>query len=248
VAGEAQRRAAAGDAVWARLDWSRVALAGFELGAYTTMAVAGEHVRDVAAAPAGLSLRAAIALSPHASVAAGSLSTRYRDIAVPVLSVTSDADVDPLGLVEGIALRQAPFEYMPGPDKFLFSLQGLPHAGLGGRTGAGEHVPAGPAVEPGVGGRSPTTSGGSNQPPRGGGRRSGSGPPDTGAAAALGSGRDGNARSGLSPTALAMRLIAIEDVTTAFLDAYVKDDAMAREWLAADASRWLGPAASLRRK
>jgi hypothetical protein len=40
----------------------------------------------------------------------------------------------------------------------------------------------------------------------------------------------------------------VQDVSTAFLDAYLREDAMAREWLRVDAPRWLGTAAELRRK
>lgn len=47
VLAEAQRRSAAGDGVWQRLDWQRVAVAGFDLGAYTAMIMAGEHVPGV---------------------------------------------------------------------------------------------------------------------------------------------------------------------------------------------------------
>ncbi len=45
-----------------------------------------------------------------------------------------------------------------------------------------------------------------------------------------------------------MCLIAVQDISTAFLDAYLKDDPLAREWLASDAKRWLGAAGELRRK
>ena len=43
-------------------------------------------------------------------------------------------------------------------------------------------------------------------------------------------------------------IAAVRGVTTAFLDATVKDDAAAREWLAKEAARWLGRAASLQSK
>jgi len=42
-----------------------------------------------------LDVRVAIAFSPYASLAAGSLETRYAGIHAPVLSVTSDVDSDP---------------------------------------------------------------------------------------------------------------------------------------------------------
>lgn len=59
---------------------------------------------------------------------------------------------------------------------------------------------------------------------------------------------DGGARSALSATQRQMRLTALQDVTTALLDAYVKADPMARDWLASDAARWLGSNGSLQRK
>jgi hypothetical protein len=43
-----------------------------------------------------------------------------------------------------------------------------------------------------------------------------------------------------------MGLIAAQDVSTAFLDAQLKDDPLAREWLRVDAARWLGTTAALR--
>ena len=243
VVGEAKRRANAGEAAWRRVDWDRMALAGFDLGAYTAMAIAGEHVRDADAAASRLKLRAAITLSPYATTSAGSLDTRYRDIQGPVLSVTSNADADPLGLVEGTLLRRAPFEHMTGADKFLLSLDGLPHAGLSGTAGG-----AGQASDDGAAKPAASTAA---KPDSGQRRRSGKHQASSEADSSS-RGRaapaNGMARSGLSATALQMRLIATQDVTTAFLDAYVKDDAQAREWLAADASRWLGAAGTLRRK
>jgi hypothetical protein len=37
-------------------------------------------------------------------------------------------------------------------------------------------------------------------------------------------------------------------VTTAFLDAYVKDDSIGREWLDKDARRWLGERGKIEKK
>jgi len=45
-----------------------------------------------------------------------------------------------------------------------------------------------------------------------------------------------------------MRMIAAQDISTAFLDAFVKDDPTARDWLAARAPRWLGDNGGLRQK
>jgi predicted dienelactone hydrolase len=245
VVAEGQRRSTAGESPWQHLDWSKVAVAGFDLGAYTAMTIAGEHVRDAEDAPGRVRIRAAIALSPYASVAAGSIETRYRDIHAPVMSVTSDVDGDALGLVEGAYLRDAPFTHMEGPDKYLLSLRGLPHAALSGGTDAKSLKTDADATnhsqdtatkesgdDPGQHRRS-SRRGASGD----GGRR----PDRSGSSEGLGDAK-------LSPSALQVRMIAVQDVSTAFLDAYLKDDPQAREWLAADAKRWLGAAGELRQK
>jgi dienelactone hydrolase len=255
ILAEARRRAAAGDAAWQGLDWSRVAVAGFDLGAYTAMALAGEQVRGAEGTAGRVAVRATIALSPYANVAEGGIETRYLGIRGPVLSVTSDSDGDPLGLVAGAAQRQAPFEHMPGPDGYLLSLQGLTHAGLGGGTamdGRGSAADDGAAASgdgdargrgPGGGG-----GGGSNGRRRGG---------NTGGAGSAEGGGDAAARErpfgngvvgGLSATAVQLRIVAARDVSIAFLDAYLKGDALARDWLNGAATGWLGATAELRRK
>jgi predicted dienelactone hydrolase len=238
VVAEAQRRSTADAAPWQLLDWNNVAIAGFDLGAYTAMTVAGEHVRDAEDAPGRVRVRAAIALSPYATIAAGSLDTRYRDIHVPVMSVTGDADLDVLGLVEGADLRDAPFTHMPGPQAYLLSLHGLPHPALSGTDANGLMASADSTnrSQDSVG----TASGDEGSPQRRGSKRVGTG-----------DGRrrqDRFAAAGLSPTALQMRVVAVQGVSTAFLDAHLKDDPRAREWLVSDARRWLGTMGDLRRK
>jgi len=246
VIGEAQRRAAAGEAAWRRIDWGKVAVAGFDLGAYTAMTVAGEHVREAGDAAGRVTIRAAIALSPYASHAAGSFDTRYVDIHGPVLSVTSDVDGDALGLVEGVELRGAPFSHMKGPDKYLLSLHGLPHSRLSGTASAtGARAEAADArPSKGSAGKAGGTDSGQR---RRGGKRQDPGQSD-GSNRGQPGGGNGSTDADLSPTALQLRTVAAQDITTAFLDAYLKDDSHARAWLGADASRWLGTAGELRRK
>ena len=265
---EAQRRAAGGEAGWQHIDWTRVAVAGFDLGAYTAMVLAGEQLRGVepgALRPATFpAIRAAVALSPYANVAEGGMDTRYRDIHAPVLSVTSDADGDPLGLVAGAMQRSAPFEHMSGPGQYLLSLQGLAHARLSGSAAtAGGSADAaataarragaegGGADDRATRGRAGNGSGnGSGGRRRGGGRGPGAegggtmGRTRDQAAAAT----DASGAGGASPQAAQRALIAAQDVSTAFLDAYLRGDALAREWLDGDAARWMGTAGELRRK
>jgi dienelactone hydrolase len=244
---EGRRRTGAGQAHWQQLDWNKMAVAGFDLGAYTVMAAAGEQVRDTDDLASRLQIRAAIALSPYASIAEGASDDRYRNIRAPVMSITSDLDIDPLGLVEGAYVRGAPFSHMLGPDKYLLSLRGLPHAGLSGNAAAEIRSSAHAS-------KRPQGSGGDDAgQTRRSSRRGGGG--GTGTGNDVGSGRDRSAAAGdgagngnLTTSELQMRVIAAQQVSTAFLDAYVKDDPLAREWLAADAGRWLGAAGQLRRK
>lgn len=49
------------------------------------------------------------------------------------------------------------------------------------------------------------------------------------------------ARQGLSPTSAAMQQAAQASVSVAFLDAYVRQDPSARQWLQAQAGHWLAP-------
>jgi hypothetical protein len=190
-----------------------------------------------------LQIRATIALSPYASAADGTGDDPYRDIHAPVLSITSDMDTDPLGLVEGARFRRTPFNRTEGPEKYLLSLRGLPHGGLGGNAAS---MPKPSDIAP----RRPQGSGQDSGQTRRNSRRGAAGP-----ANGLDSDRDrpvgsDGARNGvdLSATGIQMRIIATQKISTAFLDAYVKNDARARAWLAADASGWLDTAGQLQRK
>jgi len=262
VLAEAQRRGAAGEADWQGLAWQRLAVAGFDLGAYTAMVLAGEQVRGTEGSAGRLPVRAVIALSPYANVSEGGLNTRYQAIQGPVLSITSDNDGDPLGLVAGAAQRLAPFEHTAGPDKYLLSLQGLAHARLSGSTpdGAVAERPAGGRNKAAVDaeGSSPGSDDGAQRgrsrgsSPDSGARRRG-GSSTMGAGAESASGRGGASTSpaasgGLTATAVQLRLLAAVGVSTAFLDAYLRDDPLARDWLQTHTARWLGPAGELRQK
>ena len=256
VHGELQRRVSGGDPLLQQLDLTRVALAGYDIGAWTAMVAAGERLPGNAAPQRPLPLRAVIALSPHAVVADGGFETRWQDIQLPVLSVTGDADTDLLGLVPGALVREAPFAQMPAADKRLLSLPGLPHAAFGGgaveallqaagRESAGT-APGGDDArgQRGRGGGGGGGGGGSGDARGGAGSHRGERGPSGNEAGRQPRGSFSSAAS--NPTTLQMRLQAIQDVSTAFLDATLKDDALAREWLARDAPRWLAGQGTLR--
>lgn len=107
------RRAKAGESFYARIDTDRIAVAGFDLGAQTALALAGEKHPGMTDMPAMPGLRAVIALSPQAILARGGFAERFGDIRLPTLTITGTEDVDPFGIVDSPYTRQAPFNYMP---------------------------------------------------------------------------------------------------------------------------------------
>jgi hypothetical protein len=239
---EVKRRAAGAQAPWSAIDASRVAVAGFDLGAQTAAVMAGESAPEGVPAQGQFKPRAAILLSPYADIAAGGLERRYAAMSLPVLSITGSEDRDSFGAVDSPTLHRAPWQYMPPGDKYLLVLEGGTHALLAGSVPGERKQPAGdPSAKPGGAiwpGASPLwdADGGSG----GGGRHRGKRPDKTGAE---GDGGDGYARG------LDMQLVGyVQGLSTAFLDATVKGDPVAREWLERDATRWLDDVGTFRIK
>lgn len=255
---EIARRAQGGDSAYGRIDTSRVAVAGFDLGAQTALAVAGEKHPGMADLPAMPGLRAAIALSPHAILARGGFVERFGAIHLPTLTVTGTEDGDPYGLVDSPHTRQAPFNYMPPGDKYLLVMEDGTHQLLSGASRPvalpGEDANGAPQDFPPGGGR--------RGPPGGMGRSNfGGGPGGMGGPGGRGGpgGEDGPGGMGRPPPdhaafqrfaakALLRQIVIIERISVAFLDATVKDDPVATEWLARDAARWSDPLARLEMK
>lgn len=249
VIAEVRRRAAAGEAPYDRIDTSRLALAGYDLGAYTSLVAAGENLRGLAdPRPPLPAFQAVIAISPYADFGGLPFPSRYDGVHVPVLSVTSEEDGDALGLVTSPYLRRAPFEHMPPGDKLLLTLSGLPHQGLGGN---GTVAPPNAEHRDGRNGEGHETSGrrggegggGGGQGRQRGGRHGGGMPAGGGDG-----GRMPPQGGGISLTRQALEASAVQGVSTAFLDAYLRQDATAQEWLRKDAPRWLGDKGRLERR
>lgn len=241
---ELQRGHASDESLLRRLDLSRVAIAGFDIGAYTSMLVAGETPKGNAErVRQPVSVAAIIALSPYADFSGSSFSTRYRSIAVPVLSVSGDADTDAASIVPSPFVRKAPFEYMPSHDAYLLWLANATHAVFSGSVLSGAGEPA----EKGAGfssdSQGPRKDGSRSEARRSGKGRSGI--PGRGEGNMGNGGRGGTAAS---PTDRAMSVSLAQGVTTAFLDAYLKHDPFALEWLKKDARRWIGDRGELKRK
>jgi dienelactone hydrolase len=239
------RRARSADGVFERIDATKWAVAGFDLGAQTAMALAGEKDAAIALPRPPDSLRAVVAISPLAFLAKGGFAERFGDIRSPVLSITATEDEDPSGLVESPYSRQAPFKYMPQGGKYLLVLEDATHQVLAGSSNGDPRLPE--AVSPdetsglpgGPSGPYPRFGGGMGGPmgsPGGmGGMPGRDGPPP-----GMGDKRGMDKRAA---RALQRQLLIVQRISVAFLDATVKGDSVAREWLERDAERWSDPLA-----
>lgn len=150
---EAHRRAAAGDALWQRVDFSRLGLAGFELGAQTALALPG--------------VKARLAIAPLAAAAVGQ---------EPLLVIASRRDNDPL---TGEPLAPRAREVIEAAaDASLLMFEEASHAALSGSPSAQEEQQMQPERGSRGGGKGDKGGGG-----RGGGkgqRGGGGGSPSTG--------------------------------------------------------------------
>jgi len=226
-----------GDTNLQRMDLSRLAIAGFDIGASAAMIIAGEDIPNISNEGLSRQTGAVIALSPYADFSGSSFDVRYRNISMPVLSVTSDADSNTNDSIPA-ALHQAPFQYMPPGNKYLLLLSGASHSTIGNED------PLKPAAANGDD-KHPQTGheGGSEDSDRAHGTRHGS-------KSGNGDNPTGYSRRAAaeSPTQRALMEVAIEQVSTAFLNAYIKNDQFSKDWLTKDAQPWLHEMGQLKAK
>lgn len=233
---EIARRAAAGSGRHARIDTARIAIAGFDLGAQTALALAGETHPGLPELPEFPGLRAAIALSPLALPSGDGGVERFATIDLPNLTITATGDEDPYGLVDSPDTRQAPFKLMQPGDKYLLVLADGSHQLLSGSMAA--RPPRGDAQ----GGRGR----------RGGGSEAQGGRPSPEGMGGPGGGRGGppgdDAGQRVDAKGAQRRVAIVEHVSRAFLDATLRSDPVAREWLTRNAPGWSDPLARLETK
>jgi dienelactone hydrolase len=227
----ARSRAVSGDALLRHADFDRIALAGFDLGSQTVLAMAAR-----ASAPSGAvesSVRAAIALSPYVL---SQSTAEWSEIRVPVLSITGTIDTDPYGRLASPAQRRSPFRAMPPGDKYLLLLTEGTHDTLSGTMPA----PAGAESTSPSRRRAASASMGGGDAAR------------SRASAADTSGRDKGPPAETSENrALAVASVSrstlqtqmhhmalVRATTLAFLDMTLKGESAARTWLAHDAARY----------
>jgi len=223
VLAEVRRRGLAGEAGFNAVDVQRTVVAGYDLGAQTAAALAGE--RD-AGQPRLTEWRplGAIVLSPY--VAAGADPARFAQVDTPVLSVTGPMDEDPFSWVASAQQRFAFFAGLGSQGGYQLRLQDASHKDLSG------------TVAHAGGGSKPGESKGE--------RRHGGGPEGGGPG-----GPGGEGRGGAKPVDLGVdrrQAASVAAISTAWLDATVKHTPTAQHWLDQQAGQWLGPVGRLEHK
>ncbi|MGA4636545.1 alpha/beta hydrolase family protein [Pseudomonas solani] len=236
---EAAKRGRAGDPALAGVDWDNWMVAGFDLGAQTAAALAGERGNGEARLSV-LRPKAAILLSPY--VESSYDTDRFTHIDVPVLSISGPRDEDPFSWIPSPQQRQVLWRGLQVNDSYLLTLIEADHALLGGELprpmGGPEHGGERGVSDAGMGRPLGFDEGG------GEGRRGGPGEGPGGRHGGRKPGTGGGMHERFDPRQAAY----VQAVTLAFLDARLRHAAAASQWLDQDATSWLGHGAWLEKK
>ena len=236
-----QQRTKAGQGLFAAADLSRMVIAGYDIGAQTTAAMIGEKFDTDLPQTSDFKPLAAILLSPSVDMALGDVTTRYKNISIPLLVVTGTEDDDPYAITTPY-VRTAIWEYAPSGNKYLLLLKKGGHQLLSGsnlshrqepspsqedneKTGHGDDMPRFANSYRGGGGRSRGSAGGS---PGGMGRS-----------------RHGGRHDDEQDF---KHIAAVFSVSTAFLDSVSKSDKAAQLWMTEEANQWLRKSVHLKIK
>ncbi|SPE26549.1 exported hypothetical protein [Burkholderiales bacterium] len=236
--GQIRQRSLRGELGLERLDWSGLALAGADLGAFTVQTIASSPEGKLAAISWPLQPLAYIAISPYAvrnGASAGPANA-------PVLMISARDDVDAYGVIKDPSLRRLAFDRLGDGDNYYFELGSATHRWLGGTIGpaaSGEPAPR-HAPAPFNEGDRKNKRGGTAAPrdamaPGGDDEETS---PDKSASNAALRAELVKARS-RALTHEALSEVSFAAVSVAFLDAYLRRQAAARAWLAAAAPKWL---------
>jgi len=224
------------------LDWSHLALAGADLGAYCVQAIATSPAQRRASISWPIAPRAYLAISPYAVRGSGSASAAVPPDA-PVLMISAREDVDAYGVVSDPSVRHLAFDRLGKGDNFYLELDNASHRWLSGAT-----VPA-PLGEPPA--RRPAGAAGADGER---GRKRGAGGPqhdnmapgddeddplqEKGARAdAVRAELEKSRKRDL--THIALSEVSFAAVSIAFFDGYVRAQSPARAWLGESAGHWL---------
>ncbi|HYA75400.1 MAG TPA: hypothetical protein VED83_00715 [Burkholderiaceae bacterium] len=244
-----RERSRRGEPALEAIDWSEVALAGADLGAYTVQTIATAPPERLAQISWPVAPRAYLAISPFAARTVPNPEGATRAQA-PVLVISSRDDVDADGIITDTSLRRLAYDRLGETDKYYLELADATHRWLGGAvlppTGAepATHRPAAPP-----GGAQRKGKHGTDSAARD------SMAPEAEEDDVLGDQNPHNANAAaemLKARSRAMTQEALGEtsfvaVSTAFLDAYVRGQNGARAWLEGPAGKWLQNGDRLRR-
>jgi hypothetical protein len=236
-------RANTGSVLFKMADLSRVIIAGYDIGAQTAEEMIGEKF-DIALPEAqNFKPMAAILLSPSVDMAQGNLTSRYKNISIPLLGVTGTEDDDPYGISSPF-VRTAIWEYSPPGNKYLLQLNKGSHQLLAGSNLA-HRQEASSDLE------SSEKTGSDNSIQRfdignsyrGGGRKGGGSP------GGYSGGMGRSAHGGRQHYEQDFKHIAaVFSISTAFLDTVCKTDKFAQAWISDKANLWLKKSGELKIK
>ncbi len=244
---EVHARSQRGETGLEALDWTRVVLAGADLGAYT---VETTLQADAALQAPGWTLTplAYIVINPYARRSGDAGAAPARPAHAPVLMISARDDVDAYGLVTDATQRRQAFDRLGPGEAWYLELGAVSHRWLAGEmlstAGAeGPHRPPGPVRADGDGPER-RRKGPLAVPGAAGARDSMApegededGPVDKKAmqAARL----EMAAARSRALTHAGLSVASFEAVSLAFLDATVRQQPAARAWLGESAGKWL---------
>ena len=223
------QRAGVPGSVYSKIDFNRVAVAGYDLGAQTTAALSGEKTRTVLSPLRGVTICAALLFSPHVNLASGNLTGRFKSVDVPFMAVTGTEDSDPFGM-SSPSLRREIWKQAPAPNQYLLVMEGASHALMSGNSLDAMLRESDSDMEGqgrGLFGFRTTRL------------------PLIDAQGSM-EGGAGKAFRKPTPESMARQLIAIQEITTAFLDEQIYQSEKARGWLKQSVNGYLGSLGSLR--
>lgn len=114
-----------------RFDLNRIGVAGHSFGAYTTMAIAGEHF-PMGRSGADPRVKAVVAMSTPSPGALGTAGSGYDTVRIPALHFTGTEDKIAIIGTDSVEKRRIPFDQSPGPDTYLVIFTGANHMTFGG--------------------------------------------------------------------------------------------------------------------
>ena len=213
---------------FAQIDLTRIAVAGFDLGAQTALMVAGMRVPGVEPLHLPDGVKGVMVLSPYAD--ASEVESKFQPIQLPVLSVTSRLDTDAYGLIGTASIRRVPFQYMPPGQKYLLLLASAPHAELAGTRPNSSRD--GKDTEDDIAAEDDKILGDETAEVYEGERKKRRKP-------------DYSASRAEKLAQLVRMQRQVQAVTTAYLDAVIRNDAAGAGWLSKNAKAWLGDSGEL---